>query len=196
VPKVVVRPPGDPERERQARMRKLFEEHGIFLLGILSRPGVTPASAEDLRQEVIEVLSNYIDERGVAPPNVRGYLTETAKKKLANHRRLHGLDLDAEAEVEEAMTSSLDPEQRAEAREQWRRFARYVDKLSSLEQSAYTLVDLEGDTYEEAAEKLGRPVGTVKTQVARARTKLEAFAQASERAAEARLTALDERPEE
>lgn len=195
-PKVVVRPAGDPERERQQRFRRLMAEHGPWILSKLIRPGVTPASAEDLRQEVVLVLSDFIDEHGYEPTNVRGFLVGVMLKKLSNRSRRGRLDLDAGAELEEQVTSSADPEQKVQGVQRWRRLERHVDGLSRVEAAAFQRVEVEGDTYEQAAEALGCAVGTVVTRVARARAKLESAIQDSDRAAEVRLAALDQRREE
>ena len=62
--------------------------------------------------------------------------------------------------------------------------ARYLSQLTRAEAEVFRCADLEGMIIDDAAERLQRPRGTVSTQIARARAKLEDLARASERAAE------------
>jgi DNA-directed RNA polymerase specialized sigma24 family protein len=62
---------------------------------------------------------------------------------------------------------------------------RHIGKLSEAEAQAFRALDQEELTRKEAAEKLGRPEGTLATQAVRARTKPTDSIRDSERAFEA-----------
>lgn len=70
-----------------------------------------------------------------------------------------------------ADTSAL-PEEEAEREEMNRAIADCLQGLSEEFRAAVVLVDVQGLDYNEAAEALGKPVGTIKSRLARARLRL------------------------
>jgi len=64
------------------------------------------------------------------------------------------------------------PEEKAERAELGRAIQRCLDELPSEFKAIVTLVDIQGLDYAEAADASGSPLGTVKSRLARARTRL------------------------
>jgi RNA polymerase sigma-70 factor (ECF subfamily) len=67
---------------------------------------------------------------------------------------------------------SLSPEQWVEQQEAVEAVCRCVDRLPADYRKAVILVDIQGMDYSEAAQALGRPVGTVKSRLARGRAQV------------------------
>lgn len=65
------------------------------------------------------------------------------------------------------------PEEALERRELERAIMRCLDRLPPEFRAVVLLVDVQGLDYDEAAHSLGRPVGTVKSRLARARARLQ-----------------------
>ncbi len=65
------------------------------------------------------------------------------------------------------------PEERVERAELGRAIQRCLDELPFEFRVVVTLVDIQGMDYTEAAEAIGKPLGTVKSRLARARIKLQ-----------------------
>jgi RNA polymerase sigma-70 factor (ECF subfamily) len=183
-PRVVVRPPRSPREERDSFIRRVVDEHGPFLLSMLGGPRVNPASAEEMRQELLIALDRWIDENGL-PENDEAFLARMAVNQRRNRSRHPRVAVDDGVEVDEAVTSAPDPERALDLAQRGVWLDTHVDQLSEVERKVVQLVDRDGLSINKAAAKLGRPPGTISTQLTRARDKLEDFALESDRAAEA-----------
>ncbi len=100
---------------------------------------------------------------------------ELRRRKRRPTTSLEPLD-DAGEEVESPgwlADSSDTPEQRAERRELERAIQRCLDDLPEDFRAVVVMVDVNGFDYIEAAQSIGKPVGTVKSRLARARGRLQ-----------------------
>jgi RNA polymerase sigma factor (sigma-70 family) len=180
-PRVVVRPPPDPHAARNAAVHRIYQRDGLFLLRLLTRARVNPASAEELSQEVLIVLTEYLDTHEEPIRDDRAYLTAVAQGFLKNRRRRARLDVDPEADAADAIDPVSDPEllvhlvQRSEA------LNTALAALPALLQTVVRSVDLDENTVEETAARLGRSRGTVSTQLTRGRELLGKLLRASAR---------------
>lgn len=180
-PRVVVRPPTEAVQARNALLEKLHAEHEEFIRTTLLRRGdVLEESTKDLGQEVLLHLCQRIEEKGL-PDNVRGYLTEVIRRIVSNHKQAWKPKVAPGAEADEEASAAPDPETSATLAERRAKLSRYVGELSDEEADVIRCVGARGMTIEETAADLGRPVGTVATQLARARDKLRDQAQDSAR---------------
>jgi RNA polymerase sigma-70 factor (ECF subfamily) len=168
-PRVVVQPPPNPNAERDAAVARICQQDGVFLLALLAKARLQPASAEDLLQEMLIVLTKFIDECGVPPPKGRVYLIEVARRLVHNHRRRFRAPVDPEADADAAVDSAPDPEALLRMAQDRVDLAAAIDSLSELYEPVMRLVVLDGDTLDQAAEKLGLARGTVSTRLTRGR---------------------------
>jgi len=182
-PRVVIKVPDPPARGRDALLARLFAEHGDFIRETLHRRrDVLEESKKDLGQRVLMVLCQHIEEERPLD-NVRGFLFAVIRNEVRNHKRVWRPEIEQGADADMEPTAALDPEGAAEIAERWERLTRYLSHLTRAEAEVFRCIDLEGMTIDDAAETLQRPRGTVSTQIARARAKLEDLARASDRAA-------------
>ncbi len=135
------------------------------------------AEAEDVAQEAFirayRALTNFRGESAFYTWLYR-IAVNTAKNHLvAKGRRPPASDLDAEdAELffqEEGLTEQATPENELLRDEVQQTISRALESLSEDLKMAITLRELEGMSYEEIAEIMGCPIGTVRSRIFRAR---------------------------
>lgn len=188
-PKVVIRPPIQAELERRARLEALCAEHGDFILELLTaRRDVLEESRKDLRQLVLVALCERFEKKD-PPENVRAYLRGIVHNQVGHHKAEWRPGGASDDELDEELSPATGPEEKAARAEQRAKLSHYLTFLSPEEAAEVRCIDLEGMTIAETAARLKLRPGTVATQHARAKAKLDELARASERA-----TALGERP--
>ncbi len=191
-PRVVVRPPERRAEEgaRDAFVRRLDAEHGKLIKALCHAQGdVGYESTKDMAQRVLVTAGEQFDKHDFAthgpPENVEGWLATLVTNDARNHRRLWKPEVDREAEPDAAFCPAPDPAGTAELAEQRTKLFRYLAALPADEREVVVCADLYELTIKETAAAVGRPWGTVASQLARARVKLEGLAQESDRATEA-----------
>jgi RNA polymerase sigma factor (sigma-70 family) len=151
----------------------LVERHGRMVLGVCRRIMGGPDEADDAFQATFLVLARRarsIRVEGTLGPWLFGVATRVAMRARSDERRRrarerNGLDR-LERPGPDAAREDLD---RAEIQEI---IAREVAGLPARFQGPVLLCDLEGMSYQEAARRLGWPVGTVRSRLSRARARL------------------------
>jgi RNA polymerase sigma factor (sigma-70 family) len=151
----------------------LVQRHGPMVLGVCRRMLADPHDAEDAFQATFLVLvrkAHSIQVNGSVGRWLFGVAARVAARARENGRRRRerersGLDLFSSSAAE-AATTLVD---RAEIKSI---LAEELSKLPARFQAPVLLCDLEGRTHEDAARRLGWPVGTVKSRLWRARVRL------------------------
>jgi RNA polymerase sigma-70 factor (ECF subfamily) len=140
-------------------------------------------AAEDATQEAF--ISAFRSLRGFRGESLRSWLARVVVNacydQLRHQRRRPAIPLEQHDEFDQEMDAaawmldpSASPEEQVEARQLQRAIRSGLQTLPTQYRLAAVLVDLQGLSYEEAAEILGVPVGTVKSRLARARLALRA----------------------
>jgi RNA polymerase sigma factor (sigma-70 family) len=186
---VVIRVPDDTRPTREAILRALFTDYGDYLLGLFRKADAQPASAEDLRAQVILILCEQFEGDSPLPAELRPYMTGIARNLLKARARARRRGPVCEAELDEEMSPSTGPEGRAIRDERWEKLKRYLDALSEDEAGVFMAIRFEGKTLAQVAEERHEARSTVHDQLQRAEGKIEAMARASARAAELRAQA-------
>jgi RNA polymerase sigma-70 factor (ECF subfamily) len=168
-------------RDLEAGFPDLVAHHQDLVYGIALRMTGQPADAEDLAQEAFlrayRALRRYTPER-IASLLTRGWLAAIVAnlgRDQARRRR------PAAAVLEDAAASLTDPSPRPDElvlrRDATRAWHARLAALPERQRQAVELRHVEGLTYPELAFALGRPLGTVKSDVHRGvRTLREAWA--------------------
>jgi RNA polymerase sigma factor (sigma-70 family) len=148
----------------------IIARHGPMVLGVCRGVLDDPHDVEDAFQATFLVLVRKA--RGLRDRDLLGQWLYGVARRVALRARADASKRRArerlEAEVEMEQPTTLD----AELRELQVLIREEVDRLSSNDRMAVVLCYLEGLTHEEAADRLGWPVGTVKGRLSRAREKL------------------------
>jgi RNA polymerase sigma-70 factor (ECF subfamily) len=155
----------------------LFDRHGAIVLRFLARR-VDPAEAEGLLGEVFRIAferrARFDRDRECARPWLYGIATNV----VAKHYRSEARRLRATMRLAARRTASDDPADRAipaaDAHARWARVADALAELPDAERQTLLLYAWEDLTYDEIADALGVPVGTVRSRLNRARTRLAA----------------------
>jgi RNA polymerase sigma-70 factor (ECF subfamily) len=140
-----------------------------------------PSAAEDATQNAF--ISAYRSLSGYRGGSFRGWLlrivTNSCYDELRRQKRQPTVSLepvdDADEEVESPSwiaDSAPSPENTFEQREIENAIMRCLKDLPDDFRSVVVLVDLQGLDYQEVAQAIGKPLGTIKSRVARARLKL------------------------
>jgi RNA polymerase sigma-70 factor (ECF subfamily) len=140
------------------------------------------AAAEDVTQEAF--ISAYRSIRSFRGGSFKAWLlrivTNGSYDELRRRQRRPQTPLEPDprggedaAEPAWLADPGESPQELAERVELSRAIQRCLDKLETEFRAAVVLVDVQGMDYAEAAQVLSRPVGTVKSRLARARTRLQ-----------------------
>jgi RNA polymerase sigma-70 factor (ECF subfamily) len=170
-------PPAD--GDRRARFEREMLPHLDALYRVALRLTRSPADADDLVQETMLKAHRGFD--GFTPgTNAKGWLLTILRHAFINEyrrrsRRPETMDLDTAEAI-----AALPEEGLAGAGDRFfdglvdEAVLRAVDELPEVFREAVVLSDVEGLNYQETAQVLGVPVGTVKSRLFRGRRLLKA----------------------
>jgi len=158
----------------------IFDRHGSTLLRFLARR-VDPAEAEDLLGEVFRIAferrSAFERDRDSARPWLYGIAANlVAKHYRSEARRLRAMARASALRASAARLLDEDPAERAvavaDAGALWPRVVDAIGALPEGERQVLLLFAWEELSYEEIAQALGVPVGTVRSRLSRGRARL------------------------
>jgi len=155
----------------------IFDRHASTILRYFARR-VEPAAAEGLLGELFRIAfeqrASFDPSRSSARPWLYGIAANlVGRHRRSEQRRLHAMarlvarqPTDQNDVVGEHSARSID------AAEAWSRLAGAVDALPVVERQALLLFAWENLSYDDIADALGVPVGTVRSRLNRARRRL------------------------
>jgi RNA polymerase sigma factor (sigma-70 family) len=149
----------------------ILRRHGPMVLGVCRRILSDPNDVEDAFQATFLILvrkAGSIGDRSVLGPWLHGVARRVAVRARVNARRRREREREG-LEMAACPDHRSGPGDTAELRAI---LDREVGGLREKYRSALVLCDLEGCSQEQAAVRLGCPVGTVKSRLTRAREKL------------------------
>ena len=151
----------------------LVERHGPMVLGVCRRIAGDPHDADDAFQATFLVLARRarsIRVEGSLGRWLFGVATRVATRARSDDRRRRLRERSGADRLEVVGSdANLTGIERAEVQAM---IAREIAGLPARFQAPVLLCDLEGTSCEEAARRLGWPVGTVKSRLSRARARL------------------------
>ncbi|WP_169973724.1 sigma-70 family RNA polymerase sigma factor [Tautonia rosea] len=157
----------------EAAFQAIVTRHGPMVLSVCRRSLSDPADAEDAFQATFLVLARKARSvrvrDGSLGPWLRGVARKVARKAHCQAmRRPDGRG----SIVPEVVSTASGPIEAAESRERAVLLRNEVARLPEHYRQAVELCHLEGQSIDEAAAALGRPSGTIKVRLARARALL------------------------
>ena len=160
----------------------IFDRHATVLHRYFVRR-LGPDEAESMVGEVFRIAFEKRHTYDLLRPTARPWLYGIATNVLAKHRRTEARRIRAVARLAAQRLPPVDLADRvsatADATDLWPRVADAVTSLPESERDALVLHVWEGLSYEEVADALGVPVGTVRSRLHRARTRLRELADMS-----------------
>jgi RNA polymerase sigma-70 factor (ECF subfamily) len=131
------------------------------------------AEAQDVAQEALVRLWQH---RGaVDAPGARSWLMRTAHNLCIDRlrkRRVRSEVADGDTVVDLQSDANPGPQQRAEASEIGRRIEGALARLTDVDRAVIVMREVQGLPYDEIAQALGVPLGTLKARLHRARDRL------------------------
>jgi RNA polymerase sigma-70 factor, ECF subfamily len=178
-----------------ARFGVLFDRHATVLHRYLVRR-LGPDEAEAMVGDIFRIAFERRATYDLSRPAARPWLYGIATNLVAKHRRGEARRLRAVARLAAQRLPPMDIADRVtvevDAADVWPRVVDAVTALPEPERDALMLHAWEGLSYEDVADALGVPIGTVRSRLHRARQRLREFAPASGREAVDNTT--DRRP--
>jgi len=164
----------------------LVRQHQDLVFGVALRVVRDSASAEDVAQEAFvrayRALKRYPRER-IEELKCRPWLAQISLNLARNAVRSRKQHDDLDEAAEQIPSKEVGPVRLAERRDDQRMWARLLAELPDRYRLAVALRHVEGLSYEELAETLERPVGSVKSDVHRGVVLLRAAYDAEQRVA-------------
>jgi RNA polymerase sigma-70 factor (ECF subfamily) len=171
--------------QEPARFGVLFDRHATVLYRYLVRR-LGPDEAETMVGEIFRIAFERRDTYDLSHPTARPWLYGIATNLVAKHRRGEARRLRAVARLAAQHTPANDFADRVsielDATNVWPRVVDAVTALPEPERDALMLHVWEGLSYEDVADALGVPIGTVRSRLHRARERLRELAVTSGRA--------------
>jgi RNA polymerase sigma-70 factor (ECF subfamily) len=161
-----------------AAWEALLQTHTRKIYNLCYRFTGRPAESEDLTQEVFIKVFQTLRTFDAAQGAFGTWLSRVARNHLVDHYRRTKKDrvtssLDDElATIEAKPGPAGEPVAQVESRERRELLQRGLEKLSPDLREAVVLRDLQDLDYDEIAQVLGVPVGTVKSRINRGRLEL------------------------
>ena len=185
---------GPPGRRSRRRLRGAGPEQQDRLYSLALRYTGSPSDAEELAQDAFvrayRALGQYDGPR-IRELQLGPWLVTILLNLCRNHRQAVGRrPAGAVVAVEPPADRRHTPEAHVDRRESAERWAGLVASLPAHHRAAVLLRHLDGMSYPEMADVLGRPEGTVKAQVHRGLVQLRAAFEADER----RMAAVELKP--
>lgn len=170
------------KRRDEAAFGELVEQHKAMVFAVTYRMLGNVEDAEDVAQEVFvsvfKGLSSFRDDSSlrtwiyrIALNHSRNRLRTRARRGWGTHDRVDDHTMDEAYSASPASVQG-DPVRAAEQKETAAHLRRGLDELPQPTRDLLVWRDLEGRSYEEIAQMLDVPVGTVKSRIYRARAAL------------------------
>ena len=162
----------------ESAWEELLRAHNRKIYNLCYRFTGRPAEAEDLTQEVFIKIFQTLTTYDAAQGAFSTWLNRVARNHLVDHyRRTHKDRLTSSIEdetggLEDKPSAEEHPVARVESRERHEVLQAALNRLSPDMREAVVLRDFQDLDYDEIAEVLGVPEGTVKSRINRGRLEL------------------------
>jgi len=164
---------GDAELVRRLQKRdpqalgELYDKYGRVAYALIYRIVRDAGTAEDLVQETFLRVWNRAQGFDADRGALGGWLLAVARNRAIDYLRSAGGRMRGALELEETAHPSLylDLEKEVLNADKARRLRKAMEKLSANQRDAIELAYFEGLSQTEMAERMGQPLGTVKTWV-------------------------------
>ncbi|MFN8109288.1 MAG: RNA polymerase sigma factor [Thermoleophilia bacterium] len=174
----------------------IFDRHFAAVHAFLQRR-VGRDVADDCAAEVFRIALSHRDRFDASAETARPWLFGIATNVVAKHRRRERRHLAALArlagQAQPADDEFAQSRERVSAQVEGRRVLRCIAGLQDRDRDALLLVAWEGLSYQQAADALGVPVGTIRSRINRARRTLSALTASPESGAAVPISEGDDR---
>ena len=150
------------------RLERLMTQHLSFVVSVLYRAGVRDGDIDDLAQRVFLTALRKVDR--ILPDKERAFLHTVAQREAGHARRSYRRrrEVGDDGVVQET-TPSVRPDELVLRKQALLSIATVIDGMGVDLRTVFMLHELHEMPLPEVSEKLGLPLGTVKTRLRRAR---------------------------
>ena len=144
-------------------LERIYREHGRYVLNLMRRHfGLTPHMAEDMTQNVFEVviekLNDVPEDQRASTPAMRAWVFKIAWNLVANHRKRLSYHREELCDSPPEVSSAPEAEVHTHAHE----FVRRLETMSVDEKHIFVGFEVYGMTARELGEQLGLTEGEVR----------------------------------
>uniref|UniRef100_Q01UK6 RNA polymerase, sigma-24 subunit, ECF subfamily n=1 Tax=Solibacter usitatus (strain Ellin6076) TaxID=234267 RepID=Q01UK6_SOLUE len=154
---------------QQNALGQLYDETSALLNGLLVRMLERPEDAEEVLLDVYMKAWKYAGGYSEARGSVQAWLVTMARNaaidRIRQHRAQPKALVFAPENQAEPISSAASPEQQAFDRQRRRRVQHLLNQLPLEQRQTLMLAFFGGLTHAELAERLGEPLGTVKSRI-------------------------------
>ena len=163
---------------------QIVQRYEVPLLNFIIRYIGDPESAEDLTQETFIRIYKNVKRYRKDKAEFRTWMYRIAANLCKNELRNRGrrsrimvnsvsADDDSGDAIENAVDTTAGPDRQLEEKERQELLSQAISSLPDKLRTALILRDVQGMSYEEVSEIVGKPLGTVKSRINRARLMLK-----------------------
>jgi RNA polymerase sigma-70 factor (ECF subfamily) len=159
----------------ESAIAELYDRFGALVYRMAYQMMPTGADTEDAVQEVFIRLWRSAAKYDPARASLSTWVVLLTRRRLVDRLRRTRVRVKAEAWVEEQGAPIGAPAAPGEAMERSERFAALMDKIETLpelQRAVVTRAYLRGQTLRQIGEELDRPLGTIKSTLSRALSRL------------------------
>ena len=149
-------------------MAELYDKYGGLLYSVILRAVTNPATAEDLVQETFLRIWNRIHTFDTDRGRLEGWIVTIARNRAVDYlRSLRSQPNESSATIEDLEHSGffVTHETEAERLTRSKAVGAALDRLSDAQREVLELTHFQGLTQTEIAERMQKPLGTVKSLV-------------------------------
>jgi RNA polymerase sigma-70 factor (ECF subfamily) len=158
-------------RDEQA-LRVLYDHYSAALFGVILRIVFDKETAEDVLQETFVKIWTNSTTYDASKGRLYTWLLNIARNTAIDKTRSKSFRNDGKVRSLEDFVYTVDKEHNSSTATDHIGLRKFVDELKSDQRELVDLLYFGGYTQSEAAEELGIPLGTVKTRIKAALTKL------------------------
>ena len=163
-----------------AAFEYLFNRYGDAIRRLFLQRSTSPDDTDDLLQETF--IKVYVNLHRYSPEYTFGQWVYTiARNTHIDFERRRQEDISIDEKFAAPVANTPSPEESLINMQQRSQIERYIEQLPAQYRKLFTMRFLDDCSYEEIAEKLRLPMGTVKTQIHRARERMCQFIRDGER---------------
>ena len=153
-------------------LRILYDHYSSALYGVILRVVYDKETAEDVLQETFVKIWSYAASYDSAKGRLYTWLLNIARNTAIDKTRSKSFRNDGKVRSIEDFVYTVDKEHNSSTATDHIGLRKFVDELKSDQRELIDLLYFGGYTQSEAAEELGIPLGTVKTRIKAALTRL------------------------
>ena len=157
-------------RGEERALRDLYDQYGNAVYRLALRITRDPGVAEEISLDSFLQLWRQADRFNANQGTLSSWLFTIARSRAIDRIRAGSAAKRTHAEVPSAMNATPQPDEMADLAERQQLVRQAMSALSAAQRAALELAYYEGLSHSQIANRLGEPLGTIKTRIRQAMT--------------------------